>query len=295
MHRYFRTKSNTYLDYESLITGTHKYHEHDIQAFFSPQVDSTAPPRRNAEMGRGTDSVVYSPAATVSSVSARGTPSSEMFFGSGNTTPSFVTSPPPNASAFSSPSFSPPVSPPPLMQVGAGPAGSARQPKTTLGTIPGYEKSSGLVLQPAPGGGGSPGSGVKKPAARSPQSFVTPPPASGKLLTLHVPSSFFPTFIGKISYKFLICPSRIPIFSQQIFIFVAAETECGGAESSSTLTGGSGSGLSRRPYVRKRYTDTRHPTKELPDVRQDSPPGDGLPTVQNPPVSRRQQQQNLKK
>ena len=203
MHRYFRTKSNVYiqyLDYESLITGTHKYHEHDIQAFFSPQVDSTAPPRRNAEMGRGTDSVVYSPAATVSSVSARGTPSSEMFFGSGNTTPSFVTSPPPNASAFSSPSFSPPVSPPPLMQVGAAPAGSARQPKTTLGTIPGYEKSSGLVLQPAPGGGGSPGSGVKKPAARSPQSFVTPPPASGKLLTLqapggnNVPSPFFQLF-----------------------------------------------------------------------------------------------------
>ena len=81
--------------------------------------------------------------------------------------------------------------------------------------------------------------------------------------------------------------------------FTAADTEGGGADSSSTLTGGSGSGLSRRPYVRKRYTDTRHPTKELPDVRQDdSPPGDagGLPTVQNPPAShRRQQQQDLKK
>ena len=154
--------------------------------------------------------MVYSPAATVSSVSARGTPSSEMFFGSGNTTPSFVTSPPPNASAFSSPSFSPPVSPPPLMQVGAGPAGSARQPKTTLGTIPGYEKSSGLVLQPAPGGGGggSPGSGVKKPAARSPQSFVTPPPASGKLLAWQAGTTFSlssATFCRQniIAYKFL--------------------------------------------------------------------------------------------
>ena len=87
----------------------------------------------------------------------------------------------------------------------------------------------------------------------------------------------------------------LSVIPPQMFIFVAAETEGGGADSSSTLTGGSGSGLSRRPYVRKRYTDTRHPTKELPDVRQDSPPGDGLPTVQNPPVSRRQQQQNLKK
>ena len=142
-------------------------------------------------MGRGTDSVVYSPAATVSSVSARGTPSSEMFFGSGNSTPSFVTSPPPNASAFSSPSFSPPVSPPPLMQVGpaapAAPAAGSRQAKTALGTIPGYEKAapSGLVLQPAPASATGPnGGGLKKPAARSPQSFVTPPPPSGKSRTV---------------------------------------------------------------------------------------------------------------
>lgn len=146
------------------------------------------------------------------------------------------------------------------MQVGpAAPAAGSRQAKTALGTIPGYEKAapSGLVLQPAPASATGPnGGGLKKPAARSPQSFVTPPPPS-------------------------------------------ADTEGGGADSSSTLTGGSGSGLSRRPYVRKRYTDTRHPTKELPDVRQDdSPPGDagGLPTVQNPPAShRRQQQQDLKK
>ena len=70
-----------------------------------------------------------------------------------------------------------------------------------------------------------------------------------------------------------------------------AETEGAAADSYTTLTGGSG-GVSRRPYVRKRYTDTRHPTKELPDVRQDSPSGadDGaLPTVQSPPINRQQQ------
>ena len=67
------------------------------------------------------------------------------------------------------------------------------------------------------------------------------------------------------------------------------------------MTGGRSPGVSRRPYVRKRYTDTRHPTKELLDVRQDDDAGDGgglegLPTVQNPPASyKRQQQQDLKK
>ena len=248
--------------------------------------------------------MVYSPAATVSSVSARGTPSSEMFFGSGNTTPSFVTSPPPNASAFSSPSFSPPASPPPLMQVSASAAGS-RQPKTALGTIPGYEKSatgSGLVLQPAPAsasGGVPTGGGLKKPAARSPQSFVTPPPSSGKSRLVNLGLGFL---LGDLFLQACILShERIEFICYKStiepFFVTAAETEGGGADSSSTLTGGSGSGLSRRPYVRKRYTDTRHPTKELPDVRQDSPPGDGggLPTVQNPPVSRRQQQQDLKK
>ena len=61
-----------------------------------------------------------------------------------------------------------------------------------------------------------------------------------------------------------------------------AETEGAAAES--------GGGVTRRPYVRKRYTDTRHPTKELPDVRQDEADEGALPTVQSPPVSRQQQQ-----
>jgi hypothetical protein len=70
-----------------------------IATWFLLQHDPGAPPRRNAESGKGIDSVIYSPAATASS-SARGTPCSEMFFGSGNTTPSYVTSPPPMMSAF---------------------------------------------------------------------------------------------------------------------------------------------------------------------------------------------------
>ena len=58
-----------------------------------------------------------------------GTPCSDMFFASGNTTPSHVASPPPNQTHFGSPMFSPPTSPPPLTTVTEVPKRGAQQGK----------------------------------------------------------------------------------------------------------------------------------------------------------------------
>ena len=59
--------------------------------------------------------------------SISGTPCSDMFFASGNTTPSHVASPPPNQTHFGSPMFSPPTSPPPLTTVTEVPKRGALQ------------------------------------------------------------------------------------------------------------------------------------------------------------------------
>jgi hypothetical protein len=62
----------------------------------------------------------------------------------------------------------------------------------------------------------------------------------------------------------------------ELYPFQLADTD--GGESGSTLTS-----QSVKKYVRRRYTDTRHPTKELPDVRLDVP--ESL-TVKNPPTKK---------
>jgi hypothetical protein len=49
--------------------------------------------------------------------------------------------------------------------------------------------------------------------------------------------------------------------------------------SANSLSGGLG-GREVKKYIRRRYTDSRHPTTELPDVRGEEP----LPSVQNPPL-----------
>jgi hypothetical protein len=66
--------------------------------------------------------------------------------------------------------------------------------------------------------------------------------------------------------------------------------------SETDITRPSGAASTRAPreqkkYVRRRYTDTRHPTRELPDLRVDQlvlPPD---ATVQNPPLKRQIQRQ----
>jgi hypothetical protein len=49
--------------------------------------------------------------------------------------------------------------------------------------------------------------------------------------------------------------------------------------SADNVSGGGLGGREVKKYIRRRYTDSRHPTTELPDVR-----GDPLPSVQNPPL-----------
>lgn len=56
--------------------------------------------------------------------------------------------------------------------------------------------------------------------------------------------------------------------------------------SADNLTAGSGREVKK--YIRRRYTDSRHPTTELPDVR-----GDPLPSVQDPPLRKSRSKQNL--
>ena len=95
---------------------------------------------------QGREAIVYSPASSsfsMTSVSSnRGsTPCSDIFFGSGTTTPSHIASPPPMHSHFGSPIFlSPPVSPPPLTTI----------PSTTIDSPTDSASATPIVLSPVP-------------------------------------------------------------------------------------------------------------------------------------------------
>ena len=52
-------------------------------------------------------------------------------------------------------------------------------------------------------------------------------------------------------------------------------------------SGSSGSGREVKRYIRRRYTDSRHPTTELPDVR------DELPSLSGPPIRKEKSKTNL--
>ncbi len=54
--------------------------------------------------------------------------------------------------------------------------------------------------------------------------------------------------------------------------------------SADSLSGGGLGGREVKKYIRRRYTDSRHPTTELPDVRGDGSGPEPLPSVQNPPL-----------
>ena len=182
----------------------------------SSHTGTSDPPRRNAELGRGIDSIVYSPAS-----SARATPSSDMFFGSGNTTPSLITSPPPHSSTFASPTFSPPLSP--LMNF------LTTQPGTLTSTGEEYK----LTLQPVP-----------KEAKKEAKVDMTKPQTNVEN--------------GNSSTK-----SKEEV------------------EKTSDLEDKSAPAREQKKYIRRRYTDSRHPTTELPDIRLEVPES---MSVQYPPI-----------
>ena len=65
-----------------------------------------------------------------------------------------------------------------------------------------------------------------------------------------------------------------------------ARSGSGGSGHGSTGSNG-GSGREVKRYIRRRYTDSRHPTTELPDVR------DELPSLQTAPIRKEKSKQNL--
>ena len=224
---------------------------------------SSDPPRRNAGSGRGIDSVIYSPAS-----SARGTPSSDMFFGSGNTTPSLVTSPPPLQSGLSSPSFSPPISPPPLAQlyqpsaIGRGPVARDYAQRHSV--------ADPLVLQPVPSPKRTPT--VTSPAL--PEVKVTT--STSTAAKPQITSFYDSTVVKKVadaSRSSAIRPSKTESNIQSARLLSDIESE--------STTPRATPSREQKKYVRRRYTDTRHPTKELPDVRLEIP---DEASVKTPPV-----------
>lgn len=224
---------------------------------------SSDPPKRNAGSGRGIDSVIYSPAS-----SARGTPSSDMFFGSGNTTPSLVTSPPPLQSGLSSPSFSPPISPPPLAQlyqpsaIGRGPVARDYAQRHSV--------ADPLVLQPVPSPKKT--STVTSPAL--PEVKVTTSTSGAP--KPHITSFYDSTVVKKVadaSRSSALRPSKTESNIQSARLLSDIESE--------STTPRATPSREQKKYVRRRYTDTRHPTKELPDVRLEIP--DDM-SVKTPPV-----------
>lgn len=211
----------------------------------SPPADE-GPPRRNAARSA---EVCTSPGS-----SARATPSSEMFFGSGNTTPSYLTSPPPHQSGFTSPlTFSPPVSPPPLQthlhRRLANP--EIVEPHLVLSPAPAGHRISSTVIAENDDEDGS--------GATTPQPMPRRTRTESSRLSAYEPATS--------------ASSRVPAF----YSHVKSKTEnleraINEIESSAPRAAESASTLldpkkEHKRYTRRRYTDSRHPTKELPDVR----------------------------
>ena len=206
------------------------------------------PPRRNAESGRGLDSIIYSPAS-----STRGTPSSDMFFGSGNTTPSLMMSPPPHTSAFNSPTFSPPISPPPLQPANFGKPGLV-------------DPESALVLQPVP----------QRRAAAAAASALDSKQTAPKPSPMRQASAKIAAEIDKAMGKDSDSgQSNAKTDVGRLLTEYDTESSTPRATPAREV----------KKYVRRRYTDSRHPTTELPDVRLEVPEN---MSVQYPPIRKQQ-------
>jgi len=256
---------------------------------------------------KGTDTIVYSPAST-QLPSNRGTPSSDQFFGSANTSPSYVTSPPQRHSACSSPvTFSPPISPPPLHPVATSTTSSVHvRPRLSVNVSavasadPSVSASAAAVT-----------AAVEATAADDPKSkfsfrqgHMTAPivvptsptreelehqPSFKRGLISPPTSPLSPTSSGTTS--FLSVTPLSPPLGSKLGGMVKAHTDNLDRYISEMETG-SESGSASHPvlkrqqqkYVRRRYTDTRHHTTELPDVRVEVAKE---MSVRNPPVHRR--------
>lgn len=219
----------------------------------------------------GREAIVYSPASSsFSMTSVSSTPCSDMFFASGNTTPSHVTSPPPH-SHFGSPLiFSPPISPPPALS-----SSRAMMMSSVPSTI---QELTPLVLSPVP-------QSASRAGSRTPTAIKTAPPD----LTSPVKSTN--TYL---SVSGLRMPTKSKTDDLERYI---TEIEAGEAANmlQSAAAGSFSAGATptkeHKKYTKRRYTDSRHPTTELPDVSAQSTGAiNESMTLERPLLRRRPQQ-----
>lgn len=246
---------------------------------------------------KGTDTIVYSPAST-QLPSNRGTPSSDQFFGSANTSPSYVTSPPQRHSACSSPvTFSPPISPPPLHNVSTSTTSTIHvRPRLSVHVSQGSSSGSAAAAQAVEMEHSkdkskfsfkTPGVVIATTSATSIGDDHQPAMPYKRGLTSPPPTSpLSPTFSGTTSLL-SVTPLSPPLGSK-LGGMVKAHTDNLDRYISELETSESSGSLpvlaKQQKYVRRRYTDTRHHTTELPDVRVEVAKE---MSVRNPPVHRR--------
>ena len=290
-------------------------------------VSSAQPARRNTMMStggggvsetRGTDTIVYSPASTLPS--NRGTPSSELFFGSGTTSPSYGTSSPPPLTSppslssppagFTSPllAFSPPISPPPLMQTLA--VSSTIRPRSSIAASPSCTSPAPsdntlvpsspppMILRPTPVGADST---IMQRRSRSPmvkrdESVNGVSKSKEAEVPITSTSQDRTTELSTQDNSRLLPGSPITVSTGarlggvvkahsdnlEKYISEVEASSASGLEGDDQL--GSPLGTQQKKYVRRRYTDTRHHTTELPDMSLEVAKE---VSVRNPPVRRK--------
>ena len=208
-----------------------------------------------------------------------------MFFASGNTTPSLVASPPPTQTHFVSPPFSPPTSPPPLTSVAPVPTTTVTVSRSQLPEEP-TEKVKPIKLNPVPITNERLAARLGKPITGSEESKK-----SGE--------NVFSTYLSVSGQRLVNNKSKTDDLERYIAEIEASDEAKDSASSNlPTGIGGHGSGpssASMHRKTRRRYTDSRHPTSELPDVTSSSTGAinETTNTVEKPANHRRRTQQFL--
>ena len=213
-----------------------------------------------------------------------GTPCSDMFFASGNTTPSLVASPPPTQTHFVSPPFSPPTSPPPLTSVAPVPTTTVTVSRSQLPEEP-TEKMKPIKLKPVP-------ITNERLAAR----LGKPMPGSEESKKSGGTENVFNTYLSVSGQRLVNNKSKTDDLERYIAEIEASDEAKDSASSNLPSVGGAGpSSASVHRKTRRRYTDSRHPTSELPDVTSSSTGAinETTNTVEKPANHRRRTQQFL--
>ena len=204
-----------------------------------------------------------------------------MFFASGNTTPSLVASPPPTQTHFVSPPFSPPTSPPPLTSVAPVPTTTVTMSRSNQLPEEPTEKMKPIKLKPVP-------ITNERLAAR----LGKPMPGSEEAKKSGENAFEFNSYLSVSGQRLVNNKSKTDDLERYIAEIEASDEAKDSA--SSNLPSVAGTSLTQRK-TRRRYTDSRHPTSELPDVTSSSTGAinETTNTVEKPANHRRRTQQFL--